>query len=91
MDITPNTRILDLTVDELMTNIKSATPKPVITPPPSKQYDYGIAGIARTFNCSDSTAKRIKASGKFKDAIKQTGRMIIVDVGMARRIANVDK
>lgn len=91
MEITPNTRIIDLTVGELVSIIQSATPKPVITPPPSKQYDYGIAGIARTFNCSDSTAKRIKASGKFKDAIKQTGRMIIIDVEMARQMANIDK
>lgn len=89
MEITPNTRIIDLTVGELMDIIKNAAPQPVIAAQPSKVYDYGIAGIARTFNCSDSTAKRIKASGKYKDAIRQTGRVIIIDVEKARTMAGM--
>ncbi len=87
MEITPNTRIIDLTVGELVDIIKSAAPQPVVTPSPARVYDYGIAGIARTFNCSESTAKRIKASGQYRDAIRQTGRVIIIDVEMARAMA----
>ena len=89
MGITPNTRVIDLTVGELMDIIKNAAPQPVIAAQPPRVYDYGIAGIARTFNCSDSTAKRIKASGKYKEAIRQTGRVIIIDVEKARTMAGM--
>lgn len=44
---------------------------------------YGIAGIAQLFNCSMTTANRIKASGKIDKAISQTGRMITVDADLA--------
>jgi hypothetical protein len=88
MEISANTRIIDLTVGELIDIINKATPKAVQPQKPTRVYDYGIAGIARTFNSSASTAKRIKASGKFRDAIRQTGRTIIIDVEMARTMAD---
>lgn len=47
---------------------------------------YGIAGIAQLFNCSMTTANRIKASGKIDKAISQTGRMITVDADLALRL-----
>lgn len=47
---------------------------------------YGIAGIAQLFNCSMTTANRIKASGKIDQAISQTGRMITVDADLALRL-----
>lgn len=49
---------------------------------------YGIAGIAQLFNCSMTTANRIKASGKIDKAISQTGRMITVDADLALRLMN---
>lgn len=88
MEITADTRIIDLTVGELVEIIRNATPQPVAQPVDrARSYDYGIAGIARTFNCSESTAKRIKASGKYSEAIRQTGRVIIIDVEKARSMA----
>lgn len=51
-----------------------------------KKYDYGLAGIARTFGCSRSTANRIKQSGTIKKAITQTGRKIVIDVEMALKL-----
>ncbi|MGL5277248.1 DUF3853 family protein [Myroides sp.] len=49
----------------------------------NKRYVYGIAGIAKLFNCSISTANKIKKEGKIKKAILQYGRKIIVDADLA--------
>ncbi|WP_121965715.1 MULTISPECIES: DUF3853 family protein [Myroides] len=50
---------------------------------PTKRYVYGIAGIAKLFSCSISTANKIKKDGKIKRAILQYGRKIIVDADLA--------
>lgn len=47
---------------------------------------YGIGGIAQLFNCSMTTANRIKASGKIDKAISQCGRMITVDADLALQL-----
>lgn len=52
----------------------------------NKRLVYGIAGIAQLFNCSMTTANRIKASGKIDKAISQTGRMITVDADLALQL-----
>ena len=89
MEVDVNTRIIDLTVGELkdlmMMMIQhpqqpAAEEKPKPAP---KHYVYGIAGIAQLFNCSMTTANRIKASGKINRAISQCGRMITVDADLA--------
>ena len=51
-----------------------------------KRLVYGIAGIAQLFNCSMTTANRIKSSGKIDKAISQTGRMITVDADLALQL-----
>ena len=79
--ITPDTPIWQLTVGEFMEIMKKEQ-----EPIKEKVYDYGISGIARTFNCSRSTAVRIKSDGKFKKAITQTGRKIVIDVELALSI-----
>ena len=63
--ITPETRIIDLTVGQLMDLIAKAQ-APVVEKKPeqTKRLVYGISGIAQLFNCSMTTANRIKASGK---------------------------
>ena len=38
------------------------------------------------FNCSMTTANRIKSSGKIDEAISQSGRMIAVDVDLALKL-----
>lgn len=55
---------------------------------PQKHLVYGIAGIAQLFNCSMTTANRIKASGKIDAAITQCGRMITVDADLALQLLN---
>ena len=87
MDITPNTRIIDLTVGQLMELIGSAT-RPVQETPKQKRLVYGIAGIAQIFNCSMTTANRIKKSGRIDAAITQNGRIIIVDADRAIELFN---
>lgn len=81
--INPNTRIIDLTVGELM-NLLGREQKVVVdNTPKEKRLVYGIGGIAQLFNCSMTTANRIKASGKIDQAISQCGRMITVDADLA--------
>ena len=81
--INPNTRIIDLTVGDLMELIGKTPTVSVDNTPKEKRFVYGIAGIAQIFNCSMTTANRIKASGKINKAISQYGRMIAVDVNLA--------
>ena len=43
----------------------------------------GYEGLCELFGCSLSTAKRIKASGAIKDAIRQQGRTFVVNAPLA--------
>lgn len=52
-----------------------------------EKYVYGLAGIAKLFNCSKTTANRIKQSGKIDGAIRQIGNIIIVDKEKALELA----
>lgn len=85
--IDPNTRIIDLTVEDLVgviSNLLKGIDVTVPTPElPPKRLVYGIGGIAKLFNCSMTTANRIKASGKIDKAISQCGRKITVDADLA--------
>lgn len=84
--LNPNTRIIDLTVGELVDLILETTAASVQPQEKPRNLEYGIAGIARVFNCSIATANRIKASGKINDAITQCGRMIVIDVDRALQL-----
>ena len=79
--ISNETRLIDLTVGELRALLQNAIP--VNNPPESKEYVYGIKGIAELFHCSYTEAYRIKRSGKINKAIKQNGRKIITDAKKA--------
>jgi hypothetical protein len=82
--INSSTRIIDLTVGELMDILAKSQQQVVVdNTPKEKRLVYGIAGIAQLFNCSMTTANRIKASGKINPAISQCGRMITVDAELA--------
>ena len=89
MEITSDTRIIDLTVGQLM-DLFSTAPATATQAPPKeeKRLVYGIAGIAQIFNCSMTTANRIKASGRIDDAITQHGRIIVVDANKALQLFN---
>lgn len=92
--IDPNTRIIDLTVGELMELIEAAQTEkttPQAPTAPEKRFVYGIAGIAQVFNCSMTMANRIKASGRIDRAIMQNGRIIVVDADLALELYNNNK
>lgn len=88
--ITPETRIIDLTVGQLMELFAKAQAPVTIpeAPEKAKRLVYGIAGIAQLFNCSMTTANRIKASGRIDEAITQHGRIIVVDADKALVLFN---
>lgn len=88
--ITSDTRIIDLTVGQLMELLeqKQAPVEIKEEPEKAKRLVYGIAGIAQLFNCSMTTANRIKASGRIDDAITQYGRIIVVDAEKALVLFN---
>lgn len=90
MNINENTPIAMLTVGQLkevLGNTK-VEPKIIDTVNTDKKYVYGIAGIARLFNCSIPTANRIKKSGRIDKAIKQIGRKIVVDSELALQLVS---
>lgn len=76
-------RVIDLTVGQLKTLISETISKE-ITKEELKGTEYGIAGIARIFGVSISTANRIKKSGIIEEAITQNGRNILIDVAKAK-------
>ncbi len=54
--------------------------------PSSKKYVKGISGLASLFECSKSTAQRIKKSGVIDDAITQIGRKILIEADLALQL-----
>jgi hypothetical protein len=78
-----NTRLIDLTLGDLLDAIGKTPTVTMDNKPKEKRIEYGIGGIARLFNCSMTTANRIKASGKINKAISQCGRLIVVDADLA--------
>jgi hypothetical protein len=85
-------RVIDMTAGEfaevlysVMKRLSGNEEEKVI----NKRLVYGIAGIAQLFNCSMTTANRIKASGKIDKAISQTGRMITVDADLALQLMKI--
>ena len=89
MEITSNTRIIDLTVGQLIDIIaKAQAPAVEQVPEQTKRLVYGISGIAQLFNCSMTTANRIKACGRIDKAISQHGRIIVVDAEKALVLFN---
>lgn len=78
-----NKPLWQLTVGEFLELINQTQVTTTDNAPTEKRYVYGLAGIAQLFNCSMTTANRIKASGKIDKAISQCGRMITVDADLA--------
>lgn len=73
-----NTRIIDLTVGELLEVLRTAP----TSPQQPKRYVYGYKGVQDLFNCSRVTAGKL-INGKIKEAVRQTGRKIVVDADKA--------
>lgn len=84
MNISKDTRIIDLTIGQFEEYLKSIgfTPK---ESKPAKRYVYGIPGIMELFGVSESTAHRLKR-GKIREAVNQTQRTIVVDADKAMEL-----
>ena len=50
-----------------------------------KRYVHGVVGIKQLFNCSYPTAHKLKET-ILKPAIKQQGRVIVVDANLALKL-----
>lgn len=79
--------LLDLLEDSIV--MKNENPKDIKQI--EKKYVYGISGIQKLLNCSESSAKRLKKSGVIDDAIIQNGRKIIIDVDRAMELLKSNK
>lgn len=95
-EIDPDKPLFQLTASEFLSLVRQALApgkeeaQPSESVEANKHFVYGIAGIAQLFNCSKTTANRIKASGKIDAAITQSGRMIAVDADLALQLLNKD-
>lgn len=52
----------------------------------SRNFVYGLKGLAKVLNVSKSTAARVKASGALDEAIEQNGNTIRIDADLAPHI-----
>ncbi len=86
MRIDRNTPLWQLTVADLMDILKEIQQQPIIQQP-EKRFVHGLAGIAKLFGCSRTTASEIKRSGVIDGAITQVGRTIVVDAELALDLA----
>lgn len=85
----PDTRIIDLTVAQLAEVIDKAVEESLrrrTTQETQSRFVYGIKGIAEIFGVSERQARYIKSSGVISKAIRQQGRTIVTDVGMALQL-----
>ena len=88
MEITRNTRIIDLTIGEFEDYLKEKGFGTFAIPQKSSgKYVYGLNGIMDLFGCSKSKAQRLK-NGKIASACCQNGRSIVVDAEKAMQLFN---
>ena len=81
MEITSDTRIIDLTVGQLMDLFaKAQAPATQAQQKEEKRLVYGIAGIAQIFNCSMTTANRIKVAPPVGAWIKTRKILLFLDI-----------
>ena len=77
------TFIADLTVDELQQLIRTTVAEAMQAQP---RWVSGVKGLMDIFDCSKSTALRIKAGGTIDKAIKQQGRTFVTNVPLALQL-----
>lgn len=91
MKINDNTRVIDLTLGDLLDIVETrvrqvlngTTPKDT----EKRRYVYGLKGLMNLLGCSKTTASRLKQSGKLDAAITQCGSLIIIDADKALQLA----
>jgi len=87
-----NTRLIDLTAGQLVDLIRTTMSESSSIPAKQeREYEYGIAGIMKIFNCKSSKANQIKQSGVIDQAISQSGRKIVIDKELALELMKLNK
>lgn len=81
-----NTRIIDLTVGQLVVLIQDTIRKEAVKHNEQDEFVEGLSGLAQVLGVSITTAQKIKNSGLLNDAIGQVGRKIIVNATKAKNI-----
>lgn len=84
--INDRTRLVDATVGDLVEYLRTSgvvkareEERPAIRYQ-GADYVYKLDGLAKVLGCSRRKAQRVKDSGKYKEAIRQDGRVIVTDV-----------
>ena len=87
-----STRIIDLTLGDLLAAVRRQVDEAIndeakrrLEQERRERYVYGLEGIMKLYDCSKSTACRIKRSGMIDPAITQVGNKIVVDTEVALR------
>lgn len=84
MNITRDTRLIDLTIGEFEDWLRGKMQQPS-TERTEKHYAYGIRGIMGLFHCSEVTAHRYKRTF-LAPAVSQQGKKIVVDADKAMQL-----
>ena len=83
-----NTRIIDLTLGELLEAIEDRVKDYQRQPEKEeKRFVYGLKGLAKLLGCSKTTAARLKATGNYDEAITQIGALLLIDADKVLEIA----
>lgn len=85
-----NTRVIDLTLGELLSAIEEKVREVQNSQQPAdsdKHFVYGLKGLAKLLGCSKTTAARLKATGNYDEAITQVGALLIIDADKVLEIA----
>jgi len=80
MVITEQTRVIDLTVGDLISLMNNMMPKkqePIVNNYCDDEFIHGYAGLARFLKCSQKTIWEHKKDGKYDNAIIRNGKKII--------------
>ena len=92
MGIDPDRRLIDMSAGELikliMDTMEEAERKQYKSGRVTERYVYGLLGIAKLFNCSTNTARKIKESGVIDSAMSTAGRQTVVDAERALRLVS---
>lgn len=83
--------IVMMTGEDIIHLVEQAVGKIMSQPQKEKRFVYGLTGISELFQCSLSTAARLKRSKILAPAITQVGRKIIVDAELALSLVSSRK
>lgn len=90
-----NTRIIDLTLGELLEavehRVRMAQGEEAEPVRSEGKYVYGLSGLAGLLGCSKTTAARLRAKGDYDEAITKVGALLIIDADRVLQIAKTKK